>query len=315
MGSPLVIAHRGYCAAAPENTLAAFEAALRVGSDMLELDVRLDADGAPVVLHDETLDRTTDASGPVERMSSARLREVDAGSWFSPAFAGERVPTLLEVAELVSRFPGVGLLVEFKGVWAPSDVAGAVGVLRATGIAQDSILQSFERSTVAALREVAPDLRRALLVLHPGPAVEWAALAKAFHDVVRDPFTALASGWGEAREQAATAAREFGVVAVNPYVASVVARPDVVRQYHAAGVATYPYTVDDPRLWQELVTVGVDGIITNDPGRLRGFLDAHERHYQDSPDEGREELTRLAVRQGRTPERTRVAAREGVAVG
>jgi glycerophosphoryl diester phosphodiesterase len=296
---PLVIAHRGYSAAAPENTLAAFEAALRAGADMLELDVRLDADGVPVVVHDATLDRTTDTPGPVEELTSAAVRSADAGAWFAPAFAGQQIPTLREVVEVVARFPRAGLLVEFKGAWAPAAVSGAVATLRHSGVAERSIVQSFERSTVAALRDVAPDVRRALLVLHPGPPIDWAELEQSFRDLAGDPFTTLSTPPGVARAQAEQAVAELGVMAVNPYVASLVASPHVIGEYHAVGVATYPYTVDEPRLWSDLLRHRVDGIITNDPGRLRGFLDAREvRSSQDEALEDRQQLTLDATRQG-----------------
>lgn len=299
MKRPLVIAHRGYSTVAPENTLAAFEAALHAGADLLELDVHLDADGVPVVLHDDRLDRTTDATGPVEHRTSATLRAADAGGWFSPAYAGQQVPTLQEVVDVVARFPQAGLLVEFKGVWGTAALTGAVASLRTSGVADRSIVQSFVRSTVSGLRDVAPDVRRALLVLHPGLSLEGEELERTFREVVRDPFTALSTPAGAAREQAEQAVADLGVVAVNPYVASLIASPDVIAEYHAAGVATYPYTVDEPRLWSDLLRHRVDGIITNDPGRLRGFLDAREvRSAQDDALEDRQHLTLAAIRQG-----------------
>jgi glycerophosphoryl diester phosphodiesterase len=299
MTRPLVIAHRGYSCAAPENTLAAFEAALRAGADLLELDVRLDADGVPVILHDDTLDRTTDARGAVGTLTSEAVRAADAGAWFAPVFAGQRVPTLREVVDLVTRFPQAGLLVEFKGAWSRADVSAAVRSMRSAGVAGRSIVQSYERSTVAALRDVAPDVRRALLVLHPGPPMDGDDLEHSLREVARNPFTALSTVSGVAREEARRAVAELGVVAVNPYAGSLVASPHVISEYHQAGVATYPYTVDEPRLWSDLLRHGVDGIITNDPGRLRGFVDAREvRLAQDSALEDRQELTVAATRQG-----------------
>lgn len=301
---PLVIAHRGYSTVAPENTLAAFEAALRAGADLLELDVRLDADGVPVVLHDDRLDRTTDAPGPVGGCSSAAVRAADAGAWFAPSYTGERVPTLQEAADLVGRFPLAGLLVEFKGAWAPAALSGAVASLRRAGVAGRSVVQSFDRGTVAGLRDVAPDVPRALLVLHPAQPLEGEELERAFRAVVQNPFTALSTPAGVAREQAAQAVAELGVVAVNPYAASLIASPHVVAEYHEAGVATYPYTVDEPRLWSDLLRHRVDGIITNDPGRLRGFLDVREvRSAQDDALEDRQHLTLAALRQGHSARR------------
>lgn len=295
--APLVIAHRGYSAGAPENTLAAFEAALRVGADLLELDVAMDAEGIPVVIHDDTLERTSDALGNVADLTAAQLRSIDAGSWFSPAYTGQRIPTLADVVALVARHPGAGLLVEFKGSWSPAEVHVAAAVVRAGGIADRSILQSFDRGTVAALRDVAPDVRRALLVIRAGEEVE-------LTDVIMDPFTALASSREEARVQATEARTGLGVMACNPYVGCVAAGPEVVAGYHDAAVQSFPWTVDDPALWRELLRAGVDGIITNDPGRLRGFLDARELQLaQDLPSADREQLTRSALRQGRMPVR------------
>ncbi|WP_255371675.1 glycerophosphodiester phosphodiesterase family protein [Cellulosimicrobium sp. CUA-896] len=92
-GTPLVVAHRGNSAVAPQNTLAAFEAAWRGGAGSIELDVQLTADGQVVVIHDDTVDATTDGTGALAGLRLADVRALDAGSWFSPAFVGQRVPT------------------------------------------------------------------------------------------------------------------------------------------------------------------------------------------------------------------------------
>jgi len=100
---PLVFAHRGASHAAPQNTLAAFQEAARLGADGIELDVHLSADGVPVVIHNDTVNATTDGHGLVGELSLAQLKALDAGSSFGPAFAGERIPTLAEVFEAVGR--------------------------------------------------------------------------------------------------------------------------------------------------------------------------------------------------------------------
>ena len=97
MNDFFIWAHRGASASAPENTLAAFRAAEAAGAAGIELDVHLSADGVPVVIHDETVDRTTDGHGPVAALTLCRLRQLDAGRWFAPAFAGEALPTLEEI--------------------------------------------------------------------------------------------------------------------------------------------------------------------------------------------------------------------------
>ena len=97
----LVVAHRGCSGRAPENTIAAFEMALEQGSDMIECDVRLTKDEEVVVFHDRALDRTTNGKGPVEQRTLEELKRLDAGSWFSSKFSGERIPTLSEVLHLL----------------------------------------------------------------------------------------------------------------------------------------------------------------------------------------------------------------------
>lgn len=97
---PRVIGHRGAAAHAPENTLAGFRKAAELGARMVEFDVKLTRDGVPVVLHDDTVDRTTDGTGAVRDLGFAEIRALDAGGWFAPAFAGARVPTLEEVLAL-----------------------------------------------------------------------------------------------------------------------------------------------------------------------------------------------------------------------
>ena len=98
-----IVAHRGSRINRPENTLAAFEEAVRVGADGIELDIHLSKDGEVVVIHDETVDRTTDGCGRISQMTVADLRELDAGAWFDVAFAGQKIPTLLEVFELLEE--------------------------------------------------------------------------------------------------------------------------------------------------------------------------------------------------------------------
>src|SRR5512145_3196062 len=100
---PLIFAHRGASAHAPENTLAAFELAIAQNADALELDVKLSADGHAVVIHDTTVDRTTGSEGRVKDLSLAELRSLDAGTFFSEKYSGERIPTMEEVFESVGK--------------------------------------------------------------------------------------------------------------------------------------------------------------------------------------------------------------------
>ncbi|MDJ0849925.1 MAG: glycerophosphodiester phosphodiesterase family protein [Myxococcota bacterium] len=106
LAHPTTIAGRGGNYETPEQTLIAYEISLDVGTEFLELDVWLSADGVPVCIHDEDVDRTTDGTGPVHQKTLAELKQLDAGSWFSPSFAGEQIPTLEEFLLLSRQFGG-----------------------------------------------------------------------------------------------------------------------------------------------------------------------------------------------------------------
>jgi len=160
-GRPLVIAHRGHSAGAPEQTMAAFGLAVELGADMIEADVRRARDGRLVMLHDATVDRTTDGCGAVAELSSAELARLDAGAWFGARFAGERIPSLEEVFELAEG-TGIGLCLEAKGR-SPDDYAStAVEVGREIarrGRTRLDVLASFDHESLAAAAAAVPGLR------------------------------------------------------------------------------------------------------------------------------------------------------------
>lgn len=240
---PRVVAHRGNSSVAPQNTLAAFEAAWRAGADAIELDVQLTADGDVVVIHDDTVDATTSGSGTVARLRRSAIRALDAGSWFSPAYAGQRVPTFAEVVELVLRRPGIDLLLELKGSWTVEQVRRVTGPMRFAGITDRVVGQSFWPETVAALRDADPGLRRGLLV------------ASLDDDVL---------AWCD----------KLDVVTCNPLGTLLVEDPGVVRRLHDDGREVSVWTLNEPSHWAAAVDLGVDGIITDRPDRLAGWLAA-----------------------------------------
>ncbi len=239
--TPLVVAHRGNSVVAPQNTLAAFEAAWRAGADLIELDLHVAADGAVVVIHDEEVDATTDGSGEVAAMTLAQLRALDAGAGFAPAYAGQRIPTLGEVLTFFTRRPRIGLLLELKGIWEPADAARVTQAIHAARLDDRAIVQSFYPQTVAALRDAAPDLRRG-------------ALIERRHEGLVDICAAL------------------GVMTCNPEVDLVLADPSLVSELHAAGLQVMVWTADDAEQWETLIALGVDAIITDRPDRLAGWL-------------------------------------------
>ena len=239
--SPQVIAHRGNSSVAPQNTLAAFEAAWRADADSIEIDVQLTADGEVVVIHDDTVDATTSGSGKVSDLELREVRLLDAGSWFSPAFSRQQVPTFAEVIELLATRPGLDLLLEVKGAWSADDVRKLTGPLRAAGLYDRTVAQSFWPETVEALRDADPELRRGLLVMGPD-----------------DDLLARCA--------------DLGVVTCNPRGTALLDDPGLVARLHDAGLATSVWTLDEPEHWARAVALGVDGIITDRPDRLVGWL-------------------------------------------
>ncbi|MEU8052576.1 glycerophosphodiester phosphodiesterase family protein [Micromonospora haikouensis] len=239
-GAPMtIIAHRGASAAAPENTLVAQEIARRSGADFVENDVQPSRDGVPFVLHDATVDRTTDGSGAIRTLTAAQLKALDAGSWFAPQYAGARLPTLAEqLADLRTR--GGNLLLEIKGAHTRDEVARIVEVIRAEKMTTRVFVQSFEVDALRYTRELAPELPTGLLR----------------SGLDADPVAV---------------ARELGVTAYNPTGTALLARPSVIADLHAAGVAVMAWTVDSPAQWQQLERIGTDGIITNRPAELAGW--------------------------------------------
>ncbi|MCO8270947.1 hypothetical protein M1L60_10115 [Actinoplanes sp. TRM 88003] len=233
------VAHRGYSAVAPENTLPAFAAAVRAGATLVEFDVRTTVDDVPVVIHDRTLDRTTTGSGHVWDVSYAEVAALDAGSWFSPAYAGVRVPTLAATLELLLA-PGPGLLLEIKPPATLSQVKTIVELVDEYGLAGRTIVQSFDPAVVRLVREAGPALRRGLLRL---------------------------------RFEADTVdlADELEVVCLNPSTADVLGDPPTVSALTARGIDVMPWTANDMTEWPRLTEAGIAGLITDRVAELTGW--------------------------------------------
>jgi glycerophosphoryl diester phosphodiesterase len=232
--APAVVAHRGHSALAPENTMAAVVGALRAGADWVEVDVRISADGVPVVMHDPTVDRTTGGTGKVAGLTVEQISTLDAGSWFGPGFAGEPVPTFAQVLDELSSQDG-HLLLELKHPHTRDDVQRVLGMVLDSGMGDRVVVQSFRPSILADVAAVAPELPRALLTT-------------SLHD---DPVAVC---------------EELGLASYNPAAVDVIARPELVDALHGAGLATMVWTVNDEALWPELADLGVDGLISDRAG-------------------------------------------------
>jgi glycerophosphoryl diester phosphodiesterase len=241
---PCVIGHRGAAGSAPENTLASLRQAHAEGAGMVEIDVRLSADGVPVLLHDATLDRTTSATGSAMRWTAQAMGRLDAGSWKHPRFRGEAVPTLCDVITLCTDL-GLGLNIEIKpNHGQASETAMAIADVLRTRWPDTlalPLVSSFELASLVTLRDAAPELRRGLLFEHR-PS-NWKEIAT------------LAGAWSvHLWERAET--------------------PESVAALAGDGFLILIYTVNDPAAARRWLEAGASAVITDCPGRiLRSLCD------------------------------------------
>jgi glycerophosphoryl diester phosphodiesterase len=238
-----IAAHRGDRAAAPENTVPAFESAVRSGSDFLETDVQLTVDGYAVLMHDTTVDRTTNGAGNVADLTLAELRTLDAGSWYADEFAGIQVPLFDEFLDILVASPDVTALVELKDEWTADDVETLMGGIYFRGVQDRIVFAAFSPNTVTALQEVAPVIPRVILrrVLPVDPV---------------------------------EVAGRFGAIAIMTRASALEASPDAVEQMHAAGLGVLLYTLNSEERWGEALSYGVDGIVTDEPSALDEWIAA-----------------------------------------
>lgn len=158
-----IIGHRGASAYAPENTFAAFEKARKLGADFIELDVQLTKDGELAVIHDDKVDRTTNGTGFVRHFTMKELKKLDAGSWFSPSFQGEKIPKLEDVLHKYHK--KIGLLIEIKSSRTQPGVEQAIGrLIERYGFSNNTIVQSFDADAIMTLHNLYPSIPGAVLM-------------------------------------------------------------------------------------------------------------------------------------------------------
>jgi glycerophosphoryl diester phosphodiesterase len=234
----VLLGHRGARARAPENTFAAFRRALSDGAAGFEFDVRVTRDGVPVLLHDERLDRTTGAKGPLAEFDRADLRELDAGAHFSEEYSGEPLPDL---AQVLDEFLGrVTLAMELKEP-LPSAALDELAARLERFEKPELLIASFRPDALAPARARLPGVPRALILrLGQAPPAE----------AMRDALGL----WGVfAREE------------------SIDGR--FADRCRGARLALFAYTVNDPARAEKLAAHGVEGFISDDPGAIRSALD------------------------------------------
>jgi glycerophosphoryl diester phosphodiesterase len=232
-GGAEIIAHRGYSARAPENTLVAIEAAIAAGADAVEFDLHVTSDGVPVLFHDDTLARTTDGDGALRDRTLAELRRLDAGSWFGPQFVGEPVPTFVEA---LGRTRGrVGRVYpEIKGYRGRDDVDSMAESVAGHALVEQAVFISMDWSALEHLRSTHADV-------NVGYIVEKASRAR----------DGIARAAGDAHALVDFDAR------------LLLADPTLVQEAARRGVELAVWTVDDPVVASRLRDLGVRRITTN----------------------------------------------------
>lgn len=233
---PFIVAHRGYSSVFPENTLAAFAGALDIGVDYIELDVQLSRDGQVIVMHDDSLKRTTGVDGSPTEFTVEELAGLDAGSWFDASFAGEKIPTLEEALNLV-RDTECGVYLELKDIGETEGFVEAVlEVAEKYGMTQRCLFASFQYDYLARLKELDGNL---------------ATLYNTSSGKTSLPEEFPADYYGLNLDTI---------------------RQETVKAIHEAGKQAFVWTVNTPSQMTNVQAMGIDGIVTNDPGVAKVIL-------------------------------------------
>lgn len=252
----LIYGHRGARTVAPENTMPAFEAAIRAGADSLELDLAVTRDNVLVVSHDPEL-KAPICTGPrddviIRELTLAEVRQWDCGAGRNPAFPrqqlapGTRMPTLDDVLALAAR-GSFGFNIEIKSfpkrpeiTPPPAEFARMViEAIRRHKLEKRAIVQSFDFRTLVEMKRQAPEIR--VSALYNGAPRDFVSIAREARAEIVSPIFKLVT-------------------------------PEQVEAAHRAGLEVVPWTANTPEVWEKLVAAGVDGIITDDPAALAAFL-------------------------------------------
>jgi len=247
---PLIVAHRGGAALAPENTLGAFAHALQLGVDMLECDVHLSKDGHVIVMHDAEVSRTTDGRGYISDLTLAELKQLNAAAKFSGGYAAQTIPTLGELLDLVKgkTVIQVEIKVNARGQRYPGIERQVVDAIQARGMVSDVIIISFDFPTLKEIKHIEPRLKTGALV-----RADWfSARGNNVERIVQDALDA-------------TGADYF----MPTYVPVTEA---LVQAVHARGIKIGVWTVNNTFDMTRLAQWGVDAITTDRPDELKRVL-------------------------------------------
>jgi glycerophosphoryl diester phosphodiesterase len=232
-GAPLLrVGHRGAKGHAPENTQISFAVAAGMGVSVVETDVHLSKDGEVVLIHDHTVNRTTNGHGYVKDLTLTELKKLDAGSWYDARFAGEPIPTLDELLSWARGRIAVAIEIKNGPIYYPGIVAKTIQALRRHDMTRQAILISFDHLALRKAKQLAPEILTGILYV--------GGLA--------DPIGA---------------ARAAGANALHPHWAYVT--PELVQTVHAAGLAISPWNPNDLPTIRMLSEMGVDSVGTDYP--------------------------------------------------
>jgi len=237
----IVIGHRGCAAEAPENTLASFALAVQQKCDAIELDIQLSADNDIVVCHDRTIDRTTDRRGAIRQLTTAELKQADAGRWFDEKYAGERIPLLEEVLDLVP--PSIELNIEIKNSCDGEIEPRLIELLKRKNRISNVIIVSFDFRSLSLVKRIEPDLRIGLT----------------YSNNLVDHYRL-------------TELVDIPVYSLHPNFIYINKRD--VEQALSRGLQVFAYTVNSESDMKQVIDYGVSGILSDCPGKLRAILDA-----------------------------------------
>ena len=244
MNRPLIIAHRGYSAKYPENTLIAFERAIECECDMIELDVHLTKDSQVIVAHDYHLGRTSNGRGAIDSHLLSDLQKLDCGSWFGKEFSNQIMPSLKEVFVKVDKKVAINIEVKDESLKTPAHhqimAENILSLIEESGYRDLVIISSFNERILRTLRKLDPTIRLGILDNNP---------EKHFLiELVRE------------------------ISAYSYHKNHIKLNPGNVQQMHRAGLKVYPFTANTSRSFEKLCLLNVDGIITNQVEDLKKFL-------------------------------------------
>lgn len=243
--TPVVFAHRGASRFAPENTIASFRNALDMGALALELDITLTKDGEVVVIHDDTVDRTTNGKGAVADLNLVEIKALDAGAWFSADFTGEKIPTLQEVFAFVRNRALINIELKNAGKRNPELVQKAIDLVLSMHMQEMVIFSSFYPKNVRMVRKLLPECPVGLLTL-PGiiGKLEILFSSKISPDMIHPHYSSLSAGF--------------------------------IQKQHAKLRRVHTYTVNEPALIRKMIDWEVDGFFCDDLiTAQRVFTDTH----------------------------------------